>query len=95
MANYKALSPASLVVTDSPRSNLRWPDPKVLRLTEKGEEIGLQTNVEMNNDDSIWAMQRELGVFRARLTDLEEANANLAKQNRALLTIIERLLDEQ
>ncbi|NIB98045.1 hypothetical protein [Halobacterium sp. R2-5] len=87
----RTLSPEYVeVVGRAHRVGDKRPNPKVLSLTEAGKEIGIETSVELENHDPIWAMRTALNDLYARVTELEEANANIVHRQQKL---VEMLLD--
>lgn len=79
------------IVGHESRVGDRRQDPKVLELTESGEEIGREAGVELNDSDPLWALHQKLDDLTIRVQNVEEANAELEKENRNL----KRLLYDQ
>lgn len=61
--------------------------PKILELTDKGRTVGEQHGVEMT-DDQFATIMSDIHTIYARLTELEEVNAQLVKRNRRLMRYI-------
>jgi predicted transcriptional regulator len=72
------------IVGHESRVGDRREDPKVLQLTDSGAEIGKEAGAELNNNEPLWAVQQKLDALTVRVSNVEEANAELAKENRKL-----------
>ena len=72
------------IVGHESRVGDRREDPKVLQLTDAGEEIGREESVTTNDSEPLWAMNEKLNDLTVRVKNIEESNAELAKENRKL-----------
>ena len=88
--SLRSISPEYVkVIGREPRSGDARDDPKVLQLTEKGEELARETGgVTTNETEPYWALHKELCKLRNRLKNIEEAHAEQVKENRKLKRII-------
>lgn len=63
-------------------------DPKVLQLTDEGEEVGKEASVTLYDDRPTVALRETVERLRVRIAAIEEAHAKQVKENRKLKRIL-------